>query len=365
MRVKTNKGFQYRIYPTIEQQNYFNQMFGACRWIWNHMLENKISYYEQEKKSLSNTPAKYKKDNQWLKELDSYAFANVQLDLQKAFNNFFKNKKFGFPKFKSKKKEKKSYKTNYISEFTSNYIKLSKIGKIKIIKHRELPENSRIVSATISCNSCKEYYVSLCIEYELDIPELILDKSKALGLDFSIPSFYVDSQGTECGYPKFYRNTQQKLVKEQRKLSKMQKGSNNYIEQKLKIAKLYNHIKNQRNDWLNCLSKYLVNNQDYICVEDINLQGMAQCLQFGKSINDESFGKFRKMLNYKLFEAGKSGLIKIDRWFPSSKTCHHCGSINKDLTLDDRQWVCPHCGSIIERDYNAALNIRDMGLLQI
>ena len=142
----------------------------------------------------------------------------------------------------------------------------------------------------------------------------------------------------------------------------MQKDSNHYLKQKLKVAKIYNHIKNQRNDWLNCLSKQLVSHYDYIIVEDINLQGLAQCLNFGKTINDESFGKFREMLNYKLFEAGKSGLIKIDKWFPSSKTCHNCGSVNKELKLSDRQWICPECGSIIERDFNAALNIRDIGI---
>ena len=366
MITKINKGFKFRIYPTSKQKEFFIQMFGACRWVWNRMLADKISYYEENHKQLNNTPAQYKNDNPWLKKLDSYAFCNEQMNLQKAFNNFFRAPgKIGFPKFKSKKNEKNSYKTNYISEITNNYIKLPKIGKVKIILHRQLPDDSRIVSATISCNSCEEYYVSLCIEYGLNIPEIQLDKSKALGLDFSLPSFYVDSQGIACDYPKFYRNAQDKLAKEQRKLSKMQKDSNNYIQQKLKVAKIHNHLKNQRNDWLNCKSKELASQYDYIIVEDINLQGLAQCLNFGKTINDESFGKFRDMLNYKLFETGKLGLIKIDKWFPSSKTCHHCGSVNKLLTLYDRTWICPDCGSIIERDFNAALNIRDLGLSQI
>lgn len=364
MIITTHKGFKFRLYPTEEQISYFNQTFGAVRWMWNTMLHDKIEYYKQNNKTLKNTPAQYKEENDWLNELDSWAFCNVQMELEKAYKKFYKNKSVGFPKYKSKKSCKKSYKTNKVSKISDKYIKLPKIGDVKYIKSRELPDDYLIKSATISCNSCNEYCISLTVEYKVDIPEKELDKSNAIGLDFSMPEFYVDSQGTKCGYPKFFREAHDLLAKEQRKLSKMKNGSNNYNKQKLKVAKVQNHIKNQRYDWIHCLSKQLADEYDIVCVEDINLQNMQQCLNFGKSISDLGFGMFRTILNYKLQERGKK-LIKIDRWFPSSKTCHCCGTVNEDLTLQDREWTCSSCGELINRDLNAALNIRDIGISNI
>jgi putative transposase len=190
-----------------------------------------------------------------------------------------------------------------------------------------------------------------------------LDKNKAIGLDYASHSFYVDNQNREADYPKFYRIALDKLAKEQRKLSLMKYSSNNYYKQKLKVAKLHEHIANQRKDFIHKLSTKLANEYDYICVEDINMQNMAQSLKLGKSTNDNGFGMFRVILGYKLSERGKM-LVKIDKWFPSSKMCRFCGNINKELTLDDRVWIC-ECGAIINRDENAAINIMNVGLSMV
>ena len=190
-----------------------------------------------------------------------------------------------------------------------------------------------------------------------------LNKEKSIGLDYSSHSFYVDSQGVEADYPRFYRASQDHLSKEQRKLAMMKKGSNNYYKQKVKIATIQEKISNQRKDWMHKLSTELSNKYDYICVEDINLQQMSQHLNLGKSTYDNGFGMFRDMLFYKLKQRGKE-FIKIDKWYPSSKMCRYCGTINSNLTLSQRVWTC-ECGKVLNRDENAAINILNAGLSMI
>lgn len=361
-----NRGYKFRLYPNDEQKIMFAKTFGCVRFIYNKMLEDKIKYYEATKQKLNNTPAQYKQEFEWLQEVDSLALANAQMNLQAAYNNFFRNPKVGFPKFKSKKNHHHSYTTNNQGEsirLINNCIKLPKIGYVKVKQHRQISENQKIKSATISQTPSGKYFVSILVEYEYEIPIKTLDKTKALGLDYSSHNFYVDNQGREANYPKFYRNAQKALAKERRKLSLMKHGSNNYNKQKIKVAVIQEHISNQRKDWLHKLSNQLANEYDYICVEDINMRELAQSLTLGKSTNDNGFGMFRDFLKYKLFEKGKQ-LIKIDKWFPSSKMCHVCGCINKDLKLSDRVWTCK-CGEILNRDENAAINILNEGLRQI
>lgn len=361
-----NRAYKFRLYPNNEQKTMFAKTFGCVRFIYNKMLEDKIKYYGVTKQKLNNTPAQYKQEFEWLREVDSFALCNAQMNLQTAYNNFFRNPKIGFPKFKNKKEHRYSYTTNSKDgsiKIIDNCIKLSKVGYVKVKQHRQIPENQKIKSATISQTPSGKYFVSILVEYEYEIPNKILDKTKALGLDYSSHNFYVDNQGREANYPKFYRNVQKVLTKEQRKLGLMKYGSNNYNKQKIKIAVIQEHISNQRKDWLHKLSNQLANEYDYICVEDINMQGLAQSLTLGKSTNDNGFGMFRNFLNYKLFERGKQ-LIKINKWFPSSKMCHVCGCINKDLKLSDRVWTC-ECGEILNRDQNAAINILNVGLSQL
>lgn len=360
-----NCAYKFKLYPNEEQKILLQKTFCCCRFVYNKMLEDKIKYYQATKQKLNNTPAQYKQEFEWLKEVDSLALANSQMNLQTAYNNFFRNPKIGFPKFKSKKNCKYSYTTNNQKGSISiidNHIKLPKIGYIKMKQHRQIPLEHKIKSATISKTPSGKYFISILAEYEYEIPIKQLDKTKALGLDYSSHNFYVDNQGREANYPKFYRSTQKVLSKEQRKLSLMKFGSNNYNKQKVKIAIIQEHISNQRKDWLHKLSNQLANEYDYICVEDINMQGLAQSLTLGKSTNDNGFGMFRNFLNYKLFKRGKK-LIKINKWFPSSKMCHVCGCINEELKLSDRDWRC-ECGEVLNRDQNAAINILYVGLNQ-
>lgn len=333
------------------------------------MLGDKIKYYEENKKTLSNTPARYKEEYPWLKDMDAYALCNEQMNLQTAFKNFFRAPgKIGYPKFKSKHKDKASYTTSNVNGVIrvvdSKYINLPKLKYLRIKMHRQIPNNYKIKSATITKTPSGNYYISILTEYESQVPVVELGKNKALGLDYSSHDFYVDSNNQVASYPRYFRKYEEKLTWEQHKLSRMVSGSHNYEKQRIRVAKIHEKIANLRLDFLHKLSSVLANQYDIICVEDLNLAGLKRSLKLGKSTSDNGFGIFRQLLTYKLLERGKL-LIKIDRYFPSSKTCHNCGAINKKLKLSDRVWTCPECGSIIERDYNAALNIRDAGLALI
>lgn len=365
---KRNKGFKFRIYPTTKQKEFFNQMFGACRWMWNHMLADKISYYEQTGKTLNNTPAQYKQDNPWLKELDSYAFCNEQMNLQRAFNNFFRSPgKIGFPKFKSKKLDKNSYTTsnvnNVIKIVDSKHIKLPKIKSLKIKLHRQIPDDYTIKSATIELKPSGKYCISILTEYESQIPQLELNINKSIGLDYSSQDFYVDSEGNFANYPKYYRELQVKLAREQRNLSKKKLNSNNRNKQRIKVAKIHEKIANLRNDFQHKLSKELSNKYYYIFIEDLNMQNMSRSLRLGKSTLDNAFGQFRILLQYKMEDQGKQ-LIKIDKFTPTSIICSECGSYHKDIvnSLSVREWVCPDCNTKHDRDINAAKNIKKAGI---
>lgn len=201
-----NRAYKFRIYPNAEQRELFAKTFGCVRFIYNRMLADKIKHYENTGLKLSNTPAQYKDEFAWLKEVDSLALANAQMNLQAAYNNFFRDKKVGFPKFKSKKTHHHSYTTNNQKgtvALIGGKLKLPKVGIVKIKQHRQIPENQRIKSATISQEPSGKYFVSVLVEYDYETPERHLDKTRALGLDYSSHSFYVDSQGREADYPKF------------------------------------------------------------------------------------------------------------------------------------------------------------------
>ncbi len=289
------------------------------------------------------------------------------MHLQAAYGNFFRNPKVGFPKFKSKKFDKKSYTTsnvNNVIRINNNHqIHLSKLGWVKFVEHRQIPKDYKIKSATLSQTSSGKYYISILTEYEFVKTNVILDKNNSLGLDYSSHDFYVDSQGNRANYPKFYRIYQEQLSKEQRKLSHMKLGSNNYQKQKIKIAKIHEKISNCRNDFCHKLSYELANTYDYIFVEDINLQNIAQCLKLGKSTNDNGFGMFRTYLTYKMNDRSKH-LVKIGKFDPTTVVCSECGAYHKDIvnSLSVREWTCPDCGTHHDRDINAAKNIKHIGL---
>jgi len=358
-----NKAYKFRIYPDDTQKIIFAKTFGCVRFIYNKMLEDKISYYQQTKKKLNNTPAQYKSEFEWLKEVDSLALANAQMNLQNAYNNFFTRPSVGFPKFKSRHKNKKSYTTNRVGnniKIENGCLQLPKIGLVKLKQHRQIPENYKLKSVTVSQTPGGKYYASILFEYENQVQEQPL--KKFLGLDFSMHELYKDSNGNEPCYPKYYRQAEKKLKREQRKLSLMKKDSANRNKQRIKVAGLHEKVANQRKDFLHKQSRKIANSYDCVCIENLNMQSMSQALHFGKSVNDNGWGMFVTFLKYKLEEVGKR-LVKVDKFFASSQTCSCCGYKNTETkNLSIREWNCPQCGTYHDRDINAAINIRNEGI---
>lgn len=362
--MKKNKAYKYRIYPDPLQKELLAKTFGCVRFIYNKMLSDKIEHYQMTKKSLTNTPAQYKEEYPFLKEVDSLALANAQLNLQTAYRNFFTQKNVGFPRFKKKKNEA-SYTTNLVNgniSVASNGIKLPKVRYLKAKLHRGLPKDAVIKSVTVRKTATGKYYASILVEYEEpEIQPVSVNEKKTLGLDYSSSSLYMDSEGSICNYDQYYRKSEQKLARLQRSLSKKKPGSANYEKQRRKVALLHEKIAFQRLDFLHKRSAAIAKQYDAVCVEDINLRGIAGGLHLGKATNDNGFGLFRSLLKYKLLDQGKHFVV-IDKWYPSSKTCSCCSHINSDLKLSDRIYYCPKCNLRIDRDHNAAMNIKYEGL---
>ena len=370
-----NKANKYRVYPTTKQCVLFAKTFGCCRKVYNLMLSDKIEEYKATGKFPALTPAKYKKDYPYLKEVDSLALANKQIDLQEAFRNCFsksRKKKNGFPQFKSAKRSRKSYTTNNqkgtVAIIDNRYIKLPKAGKVKAVIHRIPNDNWTIKSATVSQESDRKYYVSVLFEFDEAENTYIADKTNAIGLDYASDGLYVDNNGNVGTNHKYYRESHDKLAKAQRKLSHIQssrKGeekSNNYWKQLRKVNKIHRHIANQRLDNLHKISTEIANQYDVVCVESLNMRSMSnKGFGNGKATMDNRYGMFLSMLEYKLSDRNKY-LVKVDKWFPSSQICHCCGTLHpemKDLSI--RVMDCD-CGYHIDRDQNAALNILTEGL---
>lgn len=335
-----NKAFKYRIYPNAEQEILINKTFGCVRFVYNRMLANRKEVYEQfkdDKEALKQQkyllPADFKKEFEWLKEVDSLALANAQLNLQTAYRNFFRDQSVGFPKFKSKHHHKKSYTTNNqggtIRLMDSKTIRLPKLKDVRIKLHRQLPREAVIKSATISKTPTGKYYVSVLVEYEANRKAVEPTPETVLGLDYSSKSLFIDSEANHADYPRFYRQAEAKLKRAQRKLSKRKKGGKNREKQRLKVAKLHEKVANQRKDFLHKRSREIANSYTAVAIEDLNMRGMAQNLHLAKSTNDNGFGMLKTFLAYKLAEQGKT-LIVVDKWFPSSKRCRFCQNENKE-----------------------------------
>lgn len=370
-----NKAIKYRIYPTTEQRVMFAKTFGCCRKVYNLMLADKIEGYKATGKFPTVTPAKYKEDYPYLKEVDSLALANKQMDLQAAFRNRFnkkRKKKSGFPKFKSAKHSRKSYTTNNqngtVAIINNKYIKLPKIGKVKAVIHRIPNDNWTVKSATISLASDGKYYASVLFEFDEIENTYIADKTNAIGLDYASNGLYVDNNGNVGMNHKYYRESYDKLAKEQRKLSRMQGSkknedkSNNYIKQLHKVNKIHRHIANQRLDNLHKISTEIANQYDVVCVETLNMKAIAnKKFGNGKATMDNGYGMLLSMLEYKLSDRNKY-FVKVDKWFPSSQICHCCGTRHPEMKdLANRKMICD-CGLIMNRDQNAAINILNEGL---
>lgn len=367
-----NKAFRYRIYPTLEQEVLFAKTFGCCRKVYNLMLADKINSYERTGSFGRQTPAQYKKEYPFLKEVDSLALANVQLNLQGAMRNCFdKSRKArnGFPKFKSSKHSKKSYTTNNQNgtvAITDKGIRLPKTGIVKAEIHRQPGQGWELKSATISRDRDGKYYASVLFEYETDVIAVSRTSSSAIGLDYRSDGLYMDSNGNSAGMHKYYRESHDKLARAQRRLSRKtgsRKGetkSNNYIKQQKKVARIHKHIANQRLDDLHKRSTEIANQYDIVCVESLNMRAMSnRAFGNGKATLDNGYGMFLNLLEYKLTDRGKY-LVRVDRWYPSSQLCSCCGKQRK-MPLSERTYTCS-CGLVIDRDYNAARNILNEGL---
>ena len=400
METLINRGYKFKIIPNKEQKLFFLQSFGCARKIYN-MYVNEL-YRELERIGYKNGCIKkseiqlskytdFSKQYDYMKKVDSQCLSSAKKDFEEAIKKFnceydkktytkrsqkrqksmgikptFRDLK-GMPKFRSIKKNNFSYRT-YNQSFGGKWslIKLEngmlKIPKlktlIKVKQHRQLPKDSIIKNCTISMDADGVFYASLCVEYVIEVKPK--KSEKILGLDYSQHDFYVDSNGKKSNYQHYYKKSEEKIKKLQKNLSRKQLYSNNWYKQKQKIASLHKHIARQRLDWLHKESRKLSREYDAIIVEDIDLRSMSQHLKLGKNIRDNGFGMFRTFLKYKLEEQGKQ-FVKIDKWFPSSKMCNCCGSIKENLQLSDRWYICEDCGYENDRDYNAALNIKDCG----
>ena len=361
------KAYKYKLKPNKTQETAMNQFLGSARFIYNWGLNRKSEQYK-----LNGTSPNYNvlaKELTSLKQTDGYTWLqDVPIDalqqslrnLENAFTRFFREHK-GYPKFKSKKDNYSSYKVikSVHFDFTNWKVKLPKLGWVNLCKNHIFNQlNCKQGTVTITKDCCGTYWCSVVIDDMQDKPSKAkMVESTAVGIDLGIKDYAILSDGTKFSNPKYYEFSQKKLAKLQKQFAKSKKGSHRHELLRIKIARLYRSITNQRNDMLHKLSTYLVSSYDSICLEDLNVEGMMKNHHLAKSIQSVSWSTFVNMLKYKSEHNGKN-VIFIGRYEPSSKLCHNCGYINKELTLNDREWICPQCGEHHDRDINAAINIR-------
>lgn len=375
------KAYKFRLLPNKEQASFIDKTIGCSRLIYNLLLgdyKEQLENHEEAIRIKKVSFFKEKEEYNFLKEVDSLSLSNSWMNLKSAISNFYnskkglrRGKKIGFPKFHSKHKNKWKYTTSNQGgnvRIVDDRIKLPKVGFIKLIQHREIL--GEISSCTIEKTRDGKYYISILTDWSFSdfkkkeelskkSPSELKKELRVVGIDMSLSSFSIDSSDTKTKYTRLYRKNEKKRSKLQRKLSRTMPDSSGRERARVKLAKLDRHIANSRLDYCHKLSRYYAKNYDIIVLEDINLQSLSKGgYHLGKSINDMGFGMFRNFLSYKCIEED-SLVMYVPKYFPSSKMCHECGTINSLLKLSDREWVCSECGCILNRDKNASLNLRD------
>ena len=365
------KAIKIRIYPTDNQEVYINKLLGTCRYIYNNLLAFKKQEYEEKQNNISFAQlgkklTQLKTENEWIKESHSKVLQQSLIDLDKAYKNFFKEKK-GYPKFKSKKdKQSCRFPIDAISGINGNRINI--INPLKDIHYKCSRKDEKylnrykdnIKSATLTKTKSGKYYLSILIDGSLT-KELSQPTNQFIGIDLGIKDFVITSNGETYDNIKIKRNNEKKLTKLHKELSRKQKGSNNRNKAKIKLAKAYEKLNNIKENYLHSIVNQLLNENQVIIMEDLNVKGMMKNHKLAKSIQELSLYRFKEIMKYKAKWFDKT-IIEIDRYFPSSKLCSSCGYKNDDLTLKNREWVCPQCGQTHNRDINAAVNILNEGI---
>lgn len=342
--------------------------FSACRWVWNTALETKKASYDVNKRTLtfydlSAMLPKWKKHQQWLNEAPSSALVQSLRDLDKAFQNFFRRvkrgEKPGYPKFKSQRDSTQSYRTQIKNKciVDERHLKLPKVGVVKCRGLR--PVEGRVLNVTVKRVPSGKYYATICCT-DVPEPEMPMGENKMLGIDVGVHDLMTRSDGVKVPNNKFLEKSARKLRREQRRLSRMKKGSANWKKQKLKVAKIHERVANQRRETLHEATIQAVRDSRAIAVEDLNVKGMTKNHRLARSVSDASMSEMHRQLEYKCSWYGRD-FVKVDRWYPSSKTCGECGYVYDGLTLSMREWTCPNCGTRHDRDLNAAINIAKEG----
>lgn len=360
------RGYKYRIYPNKKQRDLIQKTFGCSRYVYNYFLDLRIREYKKNQKTVgysetSRLLTRMKQENEWLKEPDKDALQKSLKDLDVAHKNFFKSG-FGFPKFKSKKDNYKSYRTgctNNNIRYENRRIKLPKLGFIKT-KDRKIPKG-RILNATISQEPNGHYYCSLCCT-DIEM-EKYPKTNKSVGIDLGIIDFAIFSDGRKIENQSFYEKSEKRLAKLQKDLSRKTRGSSNWNKARIKVAKLHKHITNQKSDFLHKLTTNIVKEYDIICIEDLDVKSMKESDNStrNKRISDVSWYEFRRQLTYKTSWRGKT-LSVIDRYYPSSQICSACGENGGKKSVEIRKWKCQNCESELDRDLNASINIHNEGI---